>query len=119
MLYPTDLLLRGYIHTKNEQKSCPLKVIPTYAYMLTFRDAWLDHDVVSHHTNNFSKNSNFAIFSKPQHETYLLTLVDKMCKYEMVLASIVEDTERIRFRLQTDGRTNDAQSGTIIPLRRR
>ena len=37
----------------------------------------------------------------------------------MVLASIVEDTERIRFRLQTDGRTDDAQSETSIPLRRR
>ena len=32
--------------------------------------------------------------------THLLKLVDKMCKYEMDLASIVEDTE------QTDGQTD-------------
>ena len=47
--------------------------------------------------------------------THLRKLVDKMCKYEMGLASIVEDAERIRFRLPTDGRTDDAQSETSIP----
>ena len=31
-----------------------------------------------------------------------MKLVDKMCKYEMDLASIVEDTERTRFCPQTD-----------------
>ena len=33
-----------------------------------------------------------------------LKLLDKMCKYEMDPASIVEDTERTRFCPQTDGR---------------
>ena len=34
--------------------------------------------------------------------THLLKLLDKMCKYEMDLASIVEDTEQTRFCPQTD-----------------
>ena len=41
-----------------------------------------------------AKNSNFIIFHETQCATHLLKLVDKMCKYEMDLASIVEDTER-------------------------
>ena len=36
-------------------------------------------------------------------KTHLLKLVDKMCKYEKDLASIVEDTERTRFCPKTDG----------------
>ena len=35
-----------------------------------------------------------------------MKLVDKMCKYEMDSASIVEDTERTRFCPQTDGQTD-------------
>ena len=45
-------------------------------------------------------------------------LVDEMCKYEMYLISIVEDTEQTRFGLQTDGWTDgqtDGQSETGIP----
>ena len=37
-----------------------------------------------------------------------------MCKYEMDPASTVEDTERTRFCLQMDGRT-DGQGETSIP----
>ena len=43
---------------------------------------------------------------KPLQATHLLKLPDKMCKYEMDLKSIVEDTERTRFCPQTDRRTN-------------
>ena len=39
-----------------------------------------------------------------------LTLVDKVCKYEMDLVSILEDTERTRFCTQTDRRM-DGQTG--------
>ena len=41
---------------------------------------------------------------KPLHMTHLLKLLDKMCKYEMDPASIVEDTERTRFSPQTNRR---------------
>ena len=41
--------------------------------------------------------------------THLLKLLDKMHKYEMYPASIVEDTERTRFRAQTDGRTDNVK----------
>ena len=46
------------------------------------------------------------------HATHLLKLLDKMCKYEMDPASIVEDTERTR---STDGRT-DGRNTTLINL---
>ena len=65
----------------------------------------LEHDMLSQEAISFRKNSNFAIFSKTQHKIHLLKLVDKMCKHEMDLASIVEDTERTWFLLQTERRT--------------
>ena len=49
------------------------------------------------------KNLNFKICHKTQHVTHFLKLVDKMCKYEMDLTNIVEDTEWI---LSTDGQTD-------------
>ena len=50
------------------------------------------------------KNLNFGFFHTTQHARHLLKLVDEMCKYEMDLASIVEDTEQTWFCPQTDGR---------------
>ena len=52
----------------------------------------------------FATNSNFGILYIAWHATHL-KLLDKMCKYEMDLASIVEDTDRTRFCPHTDGRT--------------
>ena len=49
---------------------------------------------------------NFWILKRALHETHLLKLLDKMCKYEMDPMSIVEDTERTRFCPQTDGQTD-------------
>ena len=46
------------------------------------------------------QNFNFTL-----HVTHLLMLLDKMCKYEIDLTSIVEDTERTRFCPPTDRRT--------------
>ena len=46
-------------------------------------------------------SQNFRILEKKTHATHL-TLLDKMCKYEMYLENIVEDTERTRFCRQTD-----------------
>ena len=63
--------------------------------------------------------SNFKIFQKTQHATHLLKLVDKMCKYEMDPASIVEDTERTRFCPQTDRRTDgqtDRRTDDVKPV---
>ena len=47
------------------------------------------------------------IFGKIQiFETHLLNLVDKMCKYEMDLANIEDNTEWTRFCRQTDRQTD-------------
>ena len=43
-----------------------------------------------------------------------MKLLDKVCKYEMDPASIIEDTERTRFCPQTDRRTG-GQGETSIP----
>ena len=47
--------------------------------------------------------------------THLLKLIDKMCKYEMDPASIVEDTERSQFCPPPDSRTEGRQGETSIP----
>ena len=43
-------------------------------------------------------------------------LLDKMCKCEMDLTSIVEDTERTRFCPQTDGQTDGRRKTSIPPF---
>ena len=43
--------------------------------------------------------------------THLLKLLDKMCKYEMDPASIVEDTEWTQFCPQTDRGTDGWTDG--------
>ena len=66
----------------------------------------------------FAKTSKFWILKQTLHVTYLQKLLDKMCKYEMDLASIVEDTERTRFcpqiHQQTDRRTDKVKP--VYPL---
>ena len=56
---------------------------------------------------NLPKLQNFLILKKKNtlHATHLLKLLDKMCKYEMNPASIVEDVEQTRFCPQMDRRT--------------
>ena len=55
---------------------------------------------------NLKNLPKFQIFEFcNKHVTHLLKLLDKMCKYEMDLTSIVEDTERTQFCAQTDRRT--------------
>ena len=51
-----------------------------------------DHDMLSLDVEKNGKNSNFELLSTTQHATHLLKLVDKMSKYEIDPASIVEDT---------------------------
>ena len=53
----------------------------------------------------FAKISNFLILKRALHESHLLKLLDKICKYEIDPMSIVEDTEWTRFCPQTDRRT--------------
>ena len=48
--------------------------------------------------------------------THLLKLLDKMCKYEMDPASIVEDTERTPFCPHTDGQTEGRRETSIPPF---
>ena len=57
----------------------------------------------------------FWNFAKTLHTTHFLKLLDKMCKYEMDLASILEDTIQTRFCLQTD-RHMERQGETSITL---
>ena len=45
------------------------------------------------------------ILEQNVHATHLLKNADGICKYEIDSASIVEDTEQTRFRLQADGQT--------------
>ena len=60
-----------------------------------------EHDVLS--TTIWQKFKLLIFFiQKTQHATHILKLVDKICKYEMNLASIVEDTEQTQFGLQRD-----------------
>ena len=55
---------------------------------------------------NDQQKLKFWNFKQTWHATYLLKLFDKMCKYEMDPASIVEDTEQTRFAYRrTDGQT--------------
>ena len=72
----------------------------------------------SYKFKEFAKTSNLLTFIKTLHWTHLLKLLDKMCKYELDPASILEDTERTRFCPQMDrrreGRT-DGQGETSIP----
>ena len=46
------------------------------------------------------------IFKHTLHATHLLKLLDKMCKYEIDPANIVEDTEWTRFCPQTNRQTD-------------
>ena len=48
--------------------------------------------------------------------SHLLKLLDKVQKYWMDLANIVEDTEWTRFRPQTDGRWTDRWTDMVKPL---
>ena len=54
---------------------------------------------------NSSKFQIFIILKQTLHATHLLKLLDKICKYEMDLMSIVEDKERTRICPHTDRRT--------------
>ena len=69
----------------------------------------------SYKFKEFAKISNSCILEQTLPTTHLLKLLDKMCKYEIDLASIVEDTEGTQFYPQTDRRT-DGQGQTSIPL---
>ena len=64
---------------------------------------------------NLKNSPKFQILKRALHATHLLKLLDKMCKYEMDLMSIVEDTERTGFCPQTDRRT-DGQMDKVIPI---
>ena len=64
----------------------------------------------------FAKTSNFLISEQTLHTTHFLKLLDKMCKYAMDPASIVEDTERTRFYPQTDRQTDGQGETSISPF---
>ena len=69
----------------------------------------------SYKFKEFAKISNHWILKQTLHVTHLLKLLNKMCKDELDPASIVEDTARALFCLQTDRRP-DGQGETSIPF---
>ena len=58
----------------------------------------------------FAKTLNCWILNKYLHMTRL-NLLDKICRYEMDLASIIEDTELTLFCPQIDGQTDGRTDG--------
>ena len=67
--------------------------------------------------------SKLQILKQTLHATNLLKLLNKMCKYELDLTSIVEDTERTWFCPQTDRRKDgqtdrqtDRQTDKVKPV---
>ena len=69
----------------------------------------------SYKFKEFDKILNFWNLKNTLHATHLLKLLDKIRKYEIDLASIVEDTERTRFCPQMDRRT-DGQMDKVKPV---
>ena len=69
----------------------------------------------SYNFKEFAKITKFWIVKQTLHATHILTLLDKMCQFEMDLMSIVEDTERTRFCPQTDRRT-DRRTDKVKPV---
>ena len=60
----------------------------------------------SYKFKEFASTSIFLILKKKWHETHLLKLLDKMCKYEMDPVSIEEGTEWTGFCPQAEGQTD-------------
>ena len=111
MLYPVHLLLRDYFRAKNENNPVKFRIILTYLDI----QSRSEHDVLSHEVNKFSKNLYFKICHKlgRQHTFLSWKLVDQMCKYEIDLTSIVEDTEWTHFCLQMDGQMDGWMDGQM------
>ena len=74
-----------------------------YPYYWVILDPKSKEDKVK--DTNLKNSPKFNFFKQTSHATYILKLLDNMCKYEMDPASIVEDTELTRFCPQTDRRT--------------
>ena len=74
-----------------------------YPYYWAILDPKSKEDKVK--VTNLKNLQTFRILKHTLHTTHLLTLLEKMCKYEMDPMSIVEDKERTRFCPQTDRRT--------------
>ena len=77
----------------------------------------------SYKSKNSPKFHFFLILKLTLHETHLLRLLDKICKYEMDPISIIEDTDRTWFCPQTDRRTDgrtdqrtDGQMDKVKPV---
>ena len=80
----------------------------------TIESYWISRQSQSYKYEEFAKITNFWILKQTLHTTHLLKLLDKMCKYEMDLTSIVEDTERTQLCPQMDRRTDKVKP--VYPL---
>ena len=103
---------------KNNWNACVLR-IPPAASWLTILLSHIGSQVKRwqsqiYKLKELANSSNFCILKQTLYVTHLLKLLDKMCKYEMDLTSIVEDTQRTLFSPQTDRQT-DGQGETCIP----
>ena len=87
-----------------------------YPYYWVILDPKSKEDKVKVINLKFRQNLNFLkILTQTLHATHLLNLLDKLCKYEKDLTSIVEDTERTRFYPQMDRRT-DGKTDKVKPV---
>ena len=70
----------------------------------------------SYKFKEFAKISHFWILKHTLHLTHLPKLLDKMCKYEMELMSIVENTEQAQFCPQQMGGRTVRQMDKVKPV---
>ena len=79
----------------------------------------ITHTIDSYHTPNQKTKPMLQIWKNAKNSldaTRLLKLLNKMCKYEMDLASIVEASYRADTILATDGRTDGRREISTPPF---
>ena len=118
---PTRLWHGWAITSEQNMNACVLRIPPPphdYPFYWVILDPKSKEYKVK--VTNLKNLPNFQFFNvkKTLHATHLLNLLDKMCKYEINLTSIVEDTERTplcpKTNRRTDGRTDKVKP--VYPL---
>ena len=89
-----------------DRQACVLRYPRHPMITLTIDSHYIPSQERQRESYKLKKRLSLKFFQQSLHAAHLLKLLDKMGKYEMDPASIVEDTERTRFGLHTDGRTD-------------
>ena len=105
----------SYFHLWSFFTLCPLYSWLSHSISNFMEDSFLNQITISKlQIWKIYKKFNFFNFAKnleTWHATHLLKLLNKMCKYKLDPASIVEVTEQTWFCPQTDGRTDGWTDG--------